>query len=215
MKKITTLVGNGDIPSFYKEVLDRTYIVGVDGGGNFLHKKDILPDEVIGDFDSLDKSVRNKFKSKGVKITELEEQDTTDIEKDLYSVNSQVYICIGFWSNEVDHSLGSLHILQKYYGRRIIFITEESIYFSLPQKGKLNIPKKTTISIYPLTQTDFKLSKGLKYPLNNITLKQGEFIGIRNETSKDSFEWEISKGESIAIVPAKYRFEIIKGILDS
>ena len=214
MKKTTILIGNGHIPSFYKEILKEAFIVAVDGGANFLYTKKIIPDEIIGDLDSLNNNSQKYFTSQGVKITKISAQDTTDLEKAIKSIDSEIYICLGFWSEEVGHSLNNFHILQKFSHKKIIFLTQKSGYFLLPQKGRLDIPQNTTISIYPLVKTEFLSSRGLKYPLKNISLEQGKFIGIRNKTNKNFFEWEIKNGKSIGIIPSKYKKTVIDNVLN-
>ncbi len=209
--KTTLLIGNGNIPSFYKDFLENknNYLMAVDGGANFLAEKNILPNEIIGDLDSIKKENFKKFQEEKIKITHIKEQETTDLEKAIYSKNSDIYICLGFWSEEVSHSLNNLHILQKYLDKRIIFITEKSLYFLLPKKGKINLPQNTRTSIHPLTKTIFKISKGLQYSLENKILETGETISVRNKISKNYFKWEITEGKSLIILPAELRKNII------
>mgnify|MGYP006113428749 FL=1 len=80
-------------------------LISADGGVNRVKNKELIPDFIIGDLDSL--KTKNKWNKLGVEIINISEQDTTDFEKCLYTVNSQLYLCLGFVGRRVDHFLSA------------------------------------------------------------------------------------------------------------
>ena len=75
---------------------------------------------VIGDMDSLRGSGR--LRAAGVAIFEVGEQDTTDLEKCLYSVEAPLYIGLGFLGGRIDHHLAAMNALVKYPGKPVVLI---------------------------------------------------------------------------------------------
>ena len=207
--KTVCLFGDGQIPKFAINLIKKNLVIGVDGGCNYLFDKNITPDVIIGDFDSIKAEILQKLTiNKQTKILKIAEQETTDFEKTLYSINAKTYLCFGFWGDLIDHSLSVLHLLQKYSHKKIIIFSTENCCFILPKQGCLKIPKDITISIYPLIKTKFKTSSGLKYALNNLELSQGQLIGTRNKTNANKFSWQIESGLCLCIIPAKF-YEIL------
>lgn len=202
-----SLFGNGKIPHFYKDYLSNYKLIAVDGGLNFLHKEGVSADILVGDLDSVDREILEDVKS-NMSVMHIKEQDSTDFEKALYSIQSDMYLCFGFWGASIDHSLGALHVLGKYSDKKIIIFSEENCMFLMPEKGAIDAPKGVTISIYPLTPTSFVCSNGLEYPLNDLILGEG-IIGTRNKTVSNGFSWEYCNGKSVCIVPAEHRKLVI------
>ncbi|MDA3845487.1 MAG: thiamine diphosphokinase, partial [Vallitaleaceae bacterium] len=57
------------------------YILGVDGGCNGLYLSGIIPDAIIGDFDSIEKVSMDYFQGRGCEIIQYEKKkDFTDTE---------------------------------------------------------------------------------------------------------------------------------------
>ena len=54
----------------------------------------------------------------GVPMHAIAEQDTTDLEKCLYSVEAPLFIGLGFLGGRIDHHLAAMNALVKYPGRR-------------------------------------------------------------------------------------------------
>ena len=67
---------------------------------------DIRPDEVVGDFDSLSEEAKAFYKE--AKFSRSEDQDSTDLEKALRSIDSPVVIVLGAFGGRIDHTLGAI-----------------------------------------------------------------------------------------------------------
>ena len=65
-KKVIVILGGSVDPSFVKEVLDdagKPFIIAPDKGLEVLYKLSVMPDIILGDFDSVDNSILEEYKS--------------------------------------------------------------------------------------------------------------------------------------------------------
>ena len=65
-KKVIVILGGSVDPSFVKEVLDdagKPFIIAADKGLEVLYKLSVMPDIILGDFDSVDNSILEEYKS--------------------------------------------------------------------------------------------------------------------------------------------------------
>lgn len=207
------LVGGGEIEwELLKQQRVAGYpIVGVDGGANRLKENGIVPDLLIGDLDSV--ADRDSY-SKQTEIIEISEQDTTDFEKSLYSIDAPLFIAFGFWGGRLDHSLAALHVLTKYRSQKSILLVDQIDMMLVPGGNfSMALPKNSRISIYPLEPTTFQASQGLKYPLTGLTLKAGDAVGVSNETTSEEVEITPSPDSSdnyAVIIPNRFLSSLIQ-----
>lgn len=156
-------------------------IVAADGGANSLLGTEITPTAIVGDLDSLQQP---EYWRRYTRVIEVVEQDTTDFEKCLYSVEAPLVVALGFTGQRFDHTLVTLHLMQKYVDhQRLLLITERDVCFACRGDLQLTLPVGGRFSIYPLTPSTFVASAGLAYPLDGLCLKQGSLIGTSNQVS--------------------------------
>ena len=182
------LIGAGDIEwTILSGLIEQGYpLIAVDGGANHLKQKEIVPDLIIGDLDSL--ADRQYWEAK-TSVIEISEQSSTDFEKALYSTEAPLYLAFGFIGKRFDHSLAALHSLVKYNAaNQVILVDCVDLMFLATGVTKLSLPKNTRFSIYPVTPVTFKSSTGLLYPLDNLFMKQGLFIGTSNFTNDENVQ---------------------------
>jgi len=163
-----------------QQLLQRSYpLVVADGGANHLDDLSVVPEMIIGDLDSLNK--RHHWESI-TRVVELEEQDTTDFEKCLYSVVAPLYFAMGFTGRRLDHTLASLHVVAKYsIQKRVVLMGEDDIVFVCRNTQQITLNRGMRFSIYPLEPVKFLRSSGLLYPLDGLTLAPTAMIGTSNE----------------------------------
>ena len=94
------------------------YVIASDRGLEELDKYNIVPNYIIGDFDSIDKEILNKYiKNKDIKIMELNpEKDYTDTHMALklaIELKSTSIIIIGAIGTRLDHTIANIHILKE------------------------------------------------------------------------------------------------------
>ena len=182
--KPTILVGAGTInEQFLRAFIEKKLpIIAVDGGANYLLERSIQPDYIVGDLDSLNKQESIFDKNKIIKIAE---QETTDLEKAVYSFEAPLFLSLGFGGKRMDHTFAAYHILYKYaQDKNILLINEEDISYCTKGLHHLNLPLKTNIAIIPLQPISFEKSEGLAFPLDNLDLELGNLVSTSNFTCK-------------------------------
>lgn len=197
------LVGEGELGERqFRSLYSESHpLIAADGGANVLREFNVVPYAVIGDMDSL--KDRDFFEANS-RVLQIEEQDSTDLEKCLMEVEAPLYFALGFIGKRFDHTLEVLHIMEKYAHKQIVFFSKEDVIVRLPRSFTIELPIGTRLSLYPLKRTLLLGSKGLKYPLDGLTLEQGQMIGTSNETTEIHVHIEQTEEGLIAIVPIEH-----------
>jgi thiamine pyrophosphokinase len=172
-------------------------LICADGGANSALKLGLTPDFIIGDLDSADKSVLNKFKTKST-IINYKRQNDTDVEKCLkFAIKNKFKeaLLVGVTGNRLDHTFCNLGILLKFFNQINISLIAENSYLK-PYTGKQELKtfKGETISIYGFDRKTKITSQGLKYPLKNIALPFGERESTSNITISNLLRLSITYG---------------------
>lgn len=178
-------------------------VVCVDGGLNNLIKmnKNITPNYIIGDFDSIDVNLLNKYRDKS-KIIKKDNQDESDLYFAIkclleeYKIIDEITILCGVGSR-LDHSICNIILLNKLNIKGKIISDNEEIYL-LKNKLEIKDKKDWTLSLIPLTKIKNISSKGLKWQYENTDLDFGFINGISN-IIKDN-ELKIIADDGVAVV---------------
>lgn len=206
------LVGEGELPEtqFRSLYSDGSPLIAADGGANYLRAWNVLPHAVVGDMDSLED--RDYFETHS-QVLHVEDQDTTDLEKCLLRTEAPYFYALGFIGNRFDHTLEILHFLEKYPQKQIFFFSKQDVIFKIPRVWEAELPVGTRLSLYPLRETALRSSRGLKYPLDGLTMAQGQQIGTSNETDAPSLRIEQETAGLIGIVPYQFHHIITQSTL--
>ena len=189
------------------EVFSLWPIVAADGGANALREINIVPTAVIGDLDSL---TDLEYWRANTRVVEISEQDTTDFEKCLYSVRAPLVVAMGFTGRRFDHTLVSLHLLQRYAPSvKLILLTERDVCFAICGNLKMQLPVGSRFSLYPLSRTSFTRSVGLEYPLDGLVMEQGHLIGTSNRVTEASLSIEADSSGVYAIITERQLLPVI------
>lgn len=184
------------------------YIIASDKGLETLDKYNVLPNYIIGDFDSIDKNILNKYiNNKEIATRELNpEKDYTDTHmaiKLAIELNSTDITILGAIGTRIDHTIANVHILKETLEKGIDsrIVDNRNEIQLIDKKTVLEIDKcYKYISLIPLTTKARGITlKGFKYPLSNASLEVGHSIGISNEQCEKKAEIDIKKGILIVI----------------
>ena len=193
--------------SVYKRFEDDCFVLGVDGGCKSALSANVSLDAIIGDFDTLDESIKKEITDSGVKTITLNPvKDVTDTHAALDYLFIHEYtkvIVFGARGTRLDHTLGNLMVAFSYFPKMIVeFIDEHNCIrqFQGPAviKGKKQDRYKY-LSIIPIEESFVKSTSGLKYPVTNRKFNVFDSFGISNEIvgTKDddcySIEFEFGK----------------------
>lgn len=199
--KSCIIIANGDSPKRgvikYLQQNGAESIIAADGGANSAYKLGIVPNFVIGDFDSIKQKVKEFFSDKS-EIIYFERQDDTDVEKSLKFAIEKGYetvYLLGGTGDRLDHSICNLGIVLKFYTQiRIIIIHGKTILFPYSNDTKLKTIPEETISLYAFDDKTIITSEGLKYPLKESTLLFGEKESTSNVAVDDEINLQIQGG---------------------
>ena len=198
-KKLLIVGGAGFSEELFKEVYDNEIpIIAADGGVNFLTEKNISPERVIGDLDSVSKQKIQNIEPE--KIIRISEQDSTDLEKVLFNTQSPLTIGIGFLGSQIDHELAALSALVKFSHKKIIFIGEHDIVFLVPPSFSLRSFNGMRVSLYPLDEVKVH-SDGLKWATDGLTMKPTGQLGTSNKAIGKSIHLAPDKPNLLLILP--------------
>ena len=194
------IVGGADFSEeLFKEVYDNEIpIIAADGGVNFLTEKNISPELVIGDLDSVSEQKIHNIEPE--KIIRISEQNSTDLEKVLFNTQSPLTIGIGFLGAQIDHELAALSALVKFSHKKIIFIGEHDIVFLVPPSFSLRSFNGMRVSLYPLDEVKVH-SDGLKWATDGLTMKPTGQLGTSNKAIGKSIHLAPDKPNLLLILP--------------
>ena len=209
--KRAVLVGGGPI-AHIPELVKGLPVIAVDGGLDTCLRNALKPDYFLGDMDSASKRAQEYAVSNKIPTKLIPEQETTDFEKALTHVDASGYVCFGFLEGRLDHTLATLHVIQKHIQKRpILLYGSEDVILTASGDISVSLPIKERLSLWPLGVVRFKSSTGLLYPLTDIQMLQGSQIGTSNVTCEETVQIRVSeqnKGTYLVIVSNRYFKEL-------
>ena len=195
-----TLIGAGDVN---KEVLSLAltyapYLVAADGGAKLALKYGKTPNYVIGDFDSVDGDTLAKIPEH--RRLPVAEQDSTDFEKCLRSIDAPLILGVGFLGRRLDHQLAALSALVRHAGIRCALIGAHDVVFHLPATIELHLPPGSRLSLFPLQPVTGR-SEGLEWPIEGLEFAPGRRVGTSNRVVAPPVRLMMDGPGMLAIVP--------------
>lgn len=194
MKKCLVMAGGSlDIPFAEKFLKEKSYdkIIAVDAGLESLRSLKIMPDEIVGDLDSVDEEVLKEYENNSsIRFARYKpEKDETDMELALLKAEEsgcdEVEV-LGALGGRMDHALGNIQMLYPFYkrGMKVSIYDEQNCIYLLSEQ-KTFYRKELYgryISFLPLTEIVKGITLiGFKYPLNQKTITLGTSLCISNE----------------------------------
>ena len=210
MSRCLIITGGTIDISFARDFLqERSYdrVIAVDAGLEALRHLHLRPDEVVGDFDTVEGGLLREYQSHPDFEVHQPEKDETDTELALLSAAragcSEADI-LGALGGRMDHAIGNIQLLYQFFlqGMEIsIYDAQNRIYLI----GGRRVFRKSElygkyISFLPLTETVEGLTlRGFKYPLNRKTISLGTSLCISNELKKEEGVLELENGVLICV----------------
>lgn len=211
--KKALIVCNGDPPPnkllqrLWKEV---DFCVAADGGANLLQSLNLIPDAVVGDFDSLKSDVKSNL-SDSI-LFHLKEQKTNDADKAVrHCIKrgfNQIHL-IGADGGRQDQFLSSLEILLKYSSKaRLILWSQIERMEFITNEWQENLPKGTTISLLPLFGgAQSVITSGLKFEIkDNSLLPCKPPSGVSNLVQSNPVSVTVRNGHVLLIIQHSENF---------
>ena len=174
-----TLIGGAKVT---RDQIDRALthapkVVAADGGADQALAFHLMPEAVIGDFDSL--SAKAKAAIPDDCLHHIAEQDSTDFEKCLINISAPLIIGVGFTGARLDHQLAACNALIRHPDQRCILLGEEDLFCLAPPSLSLNLIEGTRVSLFPMGAVE-GVSDGLHWPIAGLNFAPDRQIGTSN-----------------------------------
>ena len=117
----TLIVSGGELNKDFLQAFisnnEMDYIIAVDKGLEILDSINILPNCILGDFDSIKNGILEKYNRQDIKIIKLNpEKDFSDthmaLKEAIERKSAEIYI-LGALGKRMDHAIANIHILRE------------------------------------------------------------------------------------------------------
>ena len=176
------------------------YVMAADGGLRHTEKLGIVPDEILGDFDSLD------YVPAGANVFPVEKDDTDAmlaVRRGL-DLGYRDFLFYGSLDGpRLDHTVANFQTLQYLadHGASGVLAGLTTLV-TVVKNGKLCFPAgcRGTVSVFCMGQDAHGVTlKGLYYPLENGTLTAGFPLGVSNHFTGEKAEISVENGSLLIL----------------
>ncbi len=186
-EKRAVIMAGADIKdyTFYKP-LDTDFLICADRGYRHCKKLGLVPDVLLGDFDSLDIPLPDGIE----RHTYPSEKDETDLQLAIdFAIKKgfkEIY-CIGVFGGRCDHFLGNIGLMKWAKDRGASLTFEDSDTYMFLLSGEVTLSKRENhyLSLIPFFEDATVSLSGTKYTAENALLRVGDTLGISNEITAD------------------------------
>lgn len=191
------IVSGGKHPSielFRSIYKNGDFIIGADSGAEFLKREGILPDLLLGDFDSIKEETLLYFNGKTKVLKYDAIKDFTDTEaayEEAIKLQPEEIYFLGCTGSRLDHFVGNLSLLDRALKARIkgYLMDDHNKIFFMDKPGIIRKGFGNYISFQAFRESvkDFSL-QGARYPLSGYELKLGDPRNVSNEFLGEEIE---------------------------
>ncbi len=215
-KSCTVIVADGtfprhEIPLHYLKNAKR--IICCDGSVQNLILAGMQPEAIIGDLDSLNDDLANRFADR---IFLYESQETNDLTKAVSWCSEMGYkdiVIVGATGKREDHTIGNISLLAEYIkDMNVLMVTDTGILRPFLTSTEISSFTGQQVSIFSIDPETEVTSTGLRYPLNRTKIKNWWFATL-NEALGDSFSLEFNAGRVIVYLKFPSSSTILPSIL--
>ena len=205
------IVTGGNKPS--KELLnsyikDADIIIGADKGSEYLYDYDMVPDLILGDFDSINEDKLKNIEDENVEVIKFPpEKDYTDTEIAIMEAmkrGADIIYLFGALGTRADHSLGNIGLIltTKKKGARLIIIDDNNKMYLADKKMTLHGAYGEIISFHAMSDVVRGLKiRGAKYNLDSYDMHMLDPRAVCNEFIENPIDIEFDSGELLIIHP--------------
>lgn len=188
----TLIIANGEFPRHKHPIFcikNASYIICLDGALEASLNNNIVPDIIIGDGDSISKTLKEQYAHLLLLYTD---QNTNDLTKAVnYCIEkgrNRIKIVAATGKRE-DHTLGNISLLLEYIDKvDVEMITDFGVFTPISSTTKFKSIAGQQVSIFNIHNSPIT-SYNLKYPLRKMVL-DNLWKGTLNESLGDYFSIE-------------------------
>ncbi|MCL2564355.1 MAG: thiamine diphosphokinase [Defluviitaleaceae bacterium] len=179
----------GFVRGFIKE---GDYIICLDKGLEYADRAGLAPSVILGDFDSVNEELLEKYAAKGIPIKDYPaKKDFTDMELGInHAIQAGVneLILLAAFGGRIDHTLGNIdNLLQAVHkGVKAAIYDEKQHLYVINEGQEFHYKEGSIISLISLSdKVEGITTKNLLYPLEGENLVKGYSRGVSNIFTKD------------------------------
>ena len=174
--------------------------VAADGGADRMLRLGVMPEAVIGDFDSISDAARSEIPIEKQHV--VPEQSTTDFDKALRAIVAPFVLALGFAGARLDHGLAAMHTLVSHPDRRCILIGPSDLAFAAPARLELSLAPGEPFSLFPMAAVTGR-SEGLEWPIKGLSFSPAGQIGTSNRVVARRVVLEFDGPGMLVILPRR------------
>ena len=202
--KICYVIGAGEWYNTPINKREQDFLIAVDGGYDVVKRLNIIPDVVIGDFDSVSQvpDEENCIRLNPIK-------DETDMLYSIQYAKEKGYrnICIfgGTGGSRISHTISNIQTLQYFDDLHCFLFDKEEVLF-LVKDVSVRFDKECGgyLSVFSLTDKSLGVEeKGLKYEITDAELTSSFPIGVSNEFLGKESCVSVKKGTLLLVMEHK------------
>lgn len=207
MKGLVISSGNiEDYRQLIEIVKEKDYVLCADGGLRHAINAGIKPDGAIGDFDSINETIKEYLIKNNIPIYKFPiEKDETDTElgiDHLLEIGCTDITLVGVTGTRLDHTLANIFILRNLHKKGVtarIINFNNTIYY-VDNEISFNRKDGYYISVIPISSEGVIVTlEGFYYPLKDSTINFSSTLGVSNKIVEEYGEIKIIKGEALII----------------
>ena len=207
------LFGGGEIgPDDVNLVLSRVdTAIAADSGAAVLIDSGRIPDAVIGDFDSL--SLAHRARIPEDRLFPIREQNSTDFDKALRSVQAPLVLAAGFLGARVDHQLAVFNGLVRRQDQVCVLLGAHEVVFHAPPRLILDVSAGAIVSLFPFQKLTGR-SHGLEWPIEGLVMEPDGRVGTSNRALGE-FALEVDGPGLLVMVPRTALDQVMQAFLSA
>ncbi len=188
---------------------ERRFLLCTDGGATAALNLGLVPDLVLGDFDSLSPKDEARVIELGCPVQRYPvEKDKTDSELALdYLAEAKAgpVLMTGGFGGRFDHALANLALLPRFADRGLEVVIDDgdtrAVLVSPERPATVEGEPGDIVSLFPDTAACSGVTlEGLKYPLFGATLVRGTTLGVSNALCGRSARVSLTDGRLIVVL---------------
>lgn len=196
----TAIIANGKFPDHplpLGYLLRAKRVICCDGAADSLIDFGLEPFAIVGDCDSVNKKIAEKYQDR---LFRDDDQETNDLTKAVKWCSGRGYeniVILGATGKREDHTLGNISLLVEYAGFTTIkMVTDAGIFLPILKSSKIEAQKGQQVSVFSIDPSNEISSSGLKYKLDNKKLTNW-WTATLNEAEGNSFTLEFNNSRVI------------------
>ena len=202
------IFANADINDygFCADYLNEAVVICCDGGMRHAMALGIVPDYIVGDFDSVKPEVLDFYKKQNIEIKQVPcRKDETDMELGInhaMEIGADDITLIGGIGSRMDHTLANIFLLVRMdkAGIKCRCVNENNIVMLCTKKCDISGKKGDLVSFIPITESVTGVStEGLEYPLDKAVVHMGSPLGVSNVMEGNTACYSIESGMALVI----------------